>query len=297
MLDHVAAAPPDPILGLSEAFQADERPGKINLTIGVYKDASGKTPILDCVKRAEEKLLASESTKGYLGIDGLAEYKRLATELTFGELVTPERIACVQTPGGTGALRVAADFLSNNFKGARIWVSTPTWPNHTSIFQNAGLQVESYPYLSADKTSLDMPALLDRIEREGRAGDIVCLHACCHNPSGIDPTQEQWVELAELTAQRGMLPLVDFAYQGFGDGLIDDRIGIKSLLAQHEELLVCTSFSKNFGPVQRTRRRPLRRLRGCRERSQRLKQHEDGGSVQLLQPAATRRCHRRNRSR
>ena len=247
MFEIVAAAPPDPILGLGDAFQKDPRAGKINLTIGVYRDDAGRTPILKTVKQAEAKLLSDEATKGYLGIDGLAEFNRLASELTLGGLVPSERMAAAQTPGGTGALKVAADFIFKNFPHARVWCSNPTWPNHFSVFEVAGLETKVYPYLAADKRSLDFNALIETLEKEARAGDVICLHACCHNPTGIDPTAEQWSDIAELTAQRGVLPLIDFAYHGFGDGLEEDRVGIKAIAGQHEEFLVCGSYSKNFG--------------------------------------------------
>ncbi len=247
MLELVAAAPPDPILGLTDSFQKDSRPEKINLTIGVYRDQEGNTPVLECVKRAEKLLLDGETSKGYLGIDGLPEYRRLASELTLGDFVNADRVVATQTPGGTGALRVSADFLSKNFHGSRVWCSTPTWPNHTSIFEAAGLETKAYPYLAADKRSLDLAGLLNTLEREGRRGDIICLHACCHNPTGIDPTDQQWEQIAELTARIGMFPIVDFAYHGFGDGLEEDRRGLEKLLKQHQELIVCSSYSKNFG--------------------------------------------------
>jgi aspartate aminotransferase len=247
MFEIVAAAPPDPILGLGDAFQKDPRPGKINLTIGVYRDDAGRTSILPSVKQAEAKLLAEESTKGYLGIDGLAEFNRLASELTMGGLIPAERIAAAQTPGGTGALKVAADFVVKSFPHARVWCSNPTWPNHFSVFEVAGLETKVYPYLAADRRSLDFNALIETLEKDARAGDVICLHACCHNPTGIDPTPEQWSDIAELTAQRGVLPLVDFAYHGFGDGLEEDRVGIKAIANHHEEFLVCSSYSKNFG--------------------------------------------------
>ncbi|RMF44955.1 MAG: aspartate/tyrosine/aromatic aminotransferase [Planctomycetota bacterium] len=247
MLETVAAAPPDPILGLAEAFQKDPRPGKANLTIGVYCDEQGKTPVLDSVKQAERWLVDNETTKKYLGIDGLPDFLRHAIELTFGGAVPADRVAAFQTPGGTGGLRVAADFLASNFPGARVWMSNPTWPNHPAIFQAAGLATEVYPYLTADRTHVDFASVVDTLERLGKAGDILCLHACCHNPTGADFSPEQWEELAELSAQRGMLPLVDFAYLGFGDGPEADRRGLLAMLRQHEEMLVCTSFSKNFG--------------------------------------------------
>ncbi len=247
MFETVAAAPPDPILGLGEAFQNDPRTNKINLTIGVYRDDQGRTAVLDCVKKAEAIILAKESTKGYLGIDGLVEFNRLASELSLADIVGAERVAAAQTPGGTGALKVAADFLAKSFPNARVWCSNPTWPNHFSLFETAGLETKVYPYLAADKKSLDLNAWVDTLEREARAGDAICLHACCHNPSGIDPTADQWEEIAQLTAQRGILPIIDFAYHGFGDGLEEDRLGIRAIAKEHQEFFVCSSYSKNFG--------------------------------------------------
>lgn len=247
MFESFSAAPPDPILGLNETFRSDSRYEKINLSIGVYRDESGLTPILDCVKKAEQALVDQENSKGYLGIDGLGEFNRLVTELVLGELVDPSRVSCFQTPGGTGALRVSGDFLVDSLPGSRIWCSTPTWPNHASVFGKAGLVVESYPYLAEDRTSLNFDAMLERLEKDGRAGDVVCLHGCCHNPTGIDPTREQWTKIAALTAKLGMLPLLDFAYQGFGDGLREDLVGVQEISKAHDEFLVCSSFSKNFG--------------------------------------------------
>jgi aspartate/tyrosine/aromatic aminotransferase len=191
MFESIAAAPPDPILGLGEAFNKDPRTGKINLTIGVYQDDQGKTCILDSVKKAEAKLLATETTKGYLGIDGLKEFDQLSTQLVLGNIVPTENVATVQTPGGTGALRVAADFLGLSFPTMRVWFSNPTWPNHLGIFQRTGLESKVYPYLAGDKRSLDMSAMIDTLEREAKVGDAIVLHACCHNPTGIDPTDDQ----------------------------------------------------------------------------------------------------------
>ncbi len=247
MFETLAAAPPDSILGLTDTFQRDPRAQKINLTIGVYRDESGLTPILASVKQAEERLLREEKSKGYLGIDGLDSFRTLAGELTLGQCVELDRVSVCQTPGGTGALRVAADFIVKQHRQARVWCSTPTWPNHMSIFETAGLATKAYPYLSADRKSLDFAAMIDALEREGRPGDVLLLHACCHNPTGIDPTQPQWEEIAELAAQRGMLPLIDFAYHGFGDGLQQDRVAIEAMSQQHSEFLICSSYSKNFG--------------------------------------------------
>ncbi|MBX3420812.1 MAG: aspartate/tyrosine/aromatic aminotransferase [Pirellulaceae bacterium] len=247
MFDTVSLAPPDPILGLSDAFASDSRANKINLTIGVYQDDQGRTPVLQCVKQAEKVLLDTEQTKGYLGIDGLNAFRNQAVKLALDGIVPGDRVTSVQTPGGTGALKVAADLLRKNFGPIRVWVSHPTWPNHVGLFESAGLVVESYPYLTADKKSLDFSAMLDTLRSQGRPGDVICLHGCCHNPSGIDPDAGQWKLISELAAETKMLPLIDFAYHGFGDGLEEDRIGLKAIGAQHSEFLVCSSFSKNFG--------------------------------------------------
>ncbi|GAB5405605.1 MAG: aspartate/tyrosine/aromatic aminotransferase [Aureliella sp.] len=247
MFESLTAAPPDPILGLSDAFRSDSRPGKINLTIGVYQDETGTTPVLECVKEAEERLLKAEHSKSYLGIGGLAEFCNQVRELVLGDLVPASRVTVAQTPGGTGALRVAGDFLGAGASGKRLWCSTPTWPNHRAIFPAAGLTLCDFPYLADDKRSLDFAAMMETLERDLKAGDIVVLHGCCHNPTGVDPSPEQWQDIAELTAQRGALPLLDFAYQGFGDGLEADRVGLKAIASQHEEFIVCSSYSKNFG--------------------------------------------------
>lgn len=249
MFEHLSMAPPDAILGLTEAFKKDVNPDKINLGVGVYQDASGKTPILECVKAAERLILETETSKGYLGMTGIPSYTDHIPNLLFGadsEIVSNQRSAAVQTPGGTGALRVAADFVSRQFPHSKIWVSKPTWANHQNIFKAAGLQVEQYDYLNADKNGLDFDAMLASLKTIP-AGDVVCLHACCHNPTGVDATTEQWGQIAEVVAERNLLPLVDFAYQGFGDGLSEDRSGLAQLIRPECELLVCNSFSKNFG--------------------------------------------------
>jgi len=249
MFQHLQAAPPDAILGLNEAFAADTTEGKINLTTGVYKDATGITPVLDCVKQAERRLVETETSKGYLGIDGMKEFGDRARGLLFGtehEITTSGRTATIQAPGGTGALRVAAEFLRRAFPDARIWCSRPTWANHTGIFTAAGLEVDAYGYYDAAAGTLDAQALLDSLAKIP-AGDIVCLHACCHNPTGVDPSIEQWQEMSQVISDRGLLPLVDFAYQGFGDGLEADAEGLRALADAGGPLLVASSFSKNFG--------------------------------------------------
>jgi aspartate/tyrosine/aromatic aminotransferase len=249
MFEAVPTAPPDPILGITEAFQGDPRPGKINLSVGVYKDATGTTPILTVVKEAERRLLEQEKSKGYKPITGDPEYCRLVQALLFGsehEIVSSGRAATAHTPGGTGALRVAADYLHVCHPGVTVWVSDPTWANHTKIFQAAGLQQGTYPYFDAKNSALDIEGMLNKLDTLPK-GDVVLLHACCHNPSGVDPSPEQWQRIAQVVASRGLVPLVDFAYQGFGEGLEADAAGLSVLTSELDELLVCSSFSKNFG--------------------------------------------------
>lgn len=247
MFEFIAQAPPDAILGLSEAFAADPHPQKINLAVGVYKDASGQTPVLRCVKAAERKLIESESTKTYLGIEGLADYRQQVRQLLFGDSLDAARVAVVQTPGGTGGVRVAADFLAGQFPKATVWVSNPTWENHVNIFAASGLGTQSYRYLDSSRTGLDFAAMIDDLSSQTSPGDVVLLHACCHNPTGVDPTLQQWHEIAQVISDKRLLPLIDFAYQGFGQGIDEDARGLQAVLKKCPELLVASSFSKNFG--------------------------------------------------
>lgn len=249
MFERIAAAPADPILGLADLFRADDRPNKINLGIGVYKDETGKTPVLTSVKKAEQYLLENETTKNYLSIDGIADFGRCTQELLFGAdstLISSQRARTAQTPGGTGALRVAADFIATQTSAKRIWVSNPSWPNHKNVFAAAGLEVCEYDYYDAARHTLDFDGLLSSLNA-AQAGDIVLFHGCCHNPTGIDPTAAQWAQLAELSLAKGWLPLFDFAYQGFARGLEEDAEGLRAFAASHQELIVCSSYSKNFG--------------------------------------------------
>jgi len=249
MFERIDMAPPDAILGLTETFKGDPRPGKINLGVGIYKDAKNQTPVFDSVKQAEARLLEQESTKSYLPISGAPEYGAAVREMVFGgnsEVVSAKRAVTVHTPGGTAALRVAGDFLKKHLPSARIWVSTPTWANHVGIFRAAGLDVETYPYYDADGKCLAFDAMTAAL-REVPAGDVVLFHACCHNPTGMDPDTAQWKVLAEIAAERGFLPFFDFAYQGLGDGLEADAAGVRTFCRSGCELLVASSFSKNFG--------------------------------------------------
>lgn len=247
MFQQLAMAPADPIMGLSAAFKSDANPNKINLSVGVYRDASGQTPVLAAVQRAQARVLAAEKTKSYLNIEGSAEYGAAVRELMLGvghEAAT--RAVTVQSPGGTGALRLAGDFLAQHLGDRAVWMSEPTWANHPKIFAAAGLPVETYAYFDARTNSLDADALLAALGQIP-AGHVVLLHGCCHNPTGCDPTPDTWRQIAAVIAERGLLPLVDFAYQGFGDGLDADATGLRALCDTGCELLVASSFSKNFG--------------------------------------------------
>lgn len=248
MFEALEMAPADAILGLTDAFRADSNPNKINLAVGVYKDEAGVTPTLSTVRKAEEIILSQNDPKGYLAIDGSPEQARLVQGLLFGEtheVVTSGRAATAHTPGGTGALRVAADLL-HELGAKKVWLSKPTWPNHPGIFEAAGLEIATYPYYDAEKHALDFEGMVDSLQGAG-PGDVVLLHGCCHNPTGMDPTQEQWETLATLAAEKGFLPFFDFAYQGFGDGLDEDAFGLRSFCLEGCELMVSSSYSKNFG--------------------------------------------------
>lgn len=238
---------PDAILGLMERFRADDRPDKVSLASGVYVDESGTTPVLATVQEAEARILAEQTTKVYKPIDGDPAYLRPVRDLVFGAghaAVTAGRVQLLHTPGGTGALRVAGDLVHALRPGAAVWLSTPTWPNHPQVFEAAGMAIRSYPYLGSDG-ELDLDALIGVLSAVP-AGDVVVLHGCCHNPTGIDPTPEQWSAIADALSEAGALPLLDFAYQGFADGLSEDARGLMELLERGQTMLVASSFSKNF---------------------------------------------------
>ena len=249
MLETVELAPRDAILGLTVAFNEDPRPEKVNLSVGVYQDEHGKTPTLECVREAEKRLAAGPSNKSYLPISGSPGYAEVVQRLAFGDesgLSTSGRVAGAHTPGGTGGLRVAADFLHENFPRATVWLSDPTWPNHPSIFAAAGIPTKTYPYFDQPTNSLALEQLLTAIEKIP-AGDVILLHGCCHNPTGIDPTVREWQQIVQAIAKQRLLPFLDFAYQGFGDGLGQDAAGVREFCQADGELIVCSSFSKNFG--------------------------------------------------
>ena len=252
MFEAVKPAPADTILGLTEAYEQDPNPKKINLGAGVYKDEQGNTPILECVRAAERLMLEEETTKTYLPIGGSPAYARLVQELIFGEQHPVIASGCartVHTPGGTAALRVGADFLHQALPKARIWVSDPTWANHRGVFEAAGFPVHTYTYYDAGEKALDFERMRSDLERIP-GDDVVLLHVCCHNPTGVDPSHEQWQEIATIARRRRWMPLLDFAYQGFGSGLEQDRAPLALFLADGAELVVASSFSKNFGLYQ-----------------------------------------------
>ncbi|MEN8617729.1 amino acid aminotransferase [Shewanella baltica] len=249
IFSQVLLAPADPILGLTDTFKADPRQDKVNLGVGIYKDEAGQTPVLASVKKAEAILLEQEKTKNYLGIEGVQAYNHVVQTLLFGEgseLITSGRAATAQAPGGTGALRIAAEFLLRNTDSHTIWVSNPTWANHQNIFETAGLTVKEYGYYKAEAHDIDFDTMMTDLSH-ANAGDVVLLHGCCHNPTGIDLTLAQWERVAQLCADKKLVPLFDFAYQGFGAGIEEDAAGLRLVASKVLELLVANSFSKNFG--------------------------------------------------
>ncbi|MBR9856770.1 MAG: aspartate/tyrosine/aromatic aminotransferase [Gammaproteobacteria bacterium] len=249
MFEKVTAAPADPILGLTDAFRKDPRTDKINLGVGIYKDEAGQTPVLRCVKKAEARLVQEQTTKNYLSIEGIEAYGQVVQQLLFGAdaaIIADKRARTAQAPGGTGALRIAGEFIARQLDTNTIWISNPTWANHRAVFNAAGLEVKEYGYYNADAKDLDFDGMLADLA-QAKAGDVVLLHGCCHNPTGIDPTAEQWEQLAKLSAEKGWLPLFDFAYQGFAKGIEEDAYGLRVFAEHNEELLIASSFSKNFG--------------------------------------------------
>ncbi|SEE19049.1 amino acid aminotransferase [Pseudomonas anguilliseptica] len=239
--------PGDPILGLMDAYRADRNPAKLDLGVGVYKDAQGLTPIPRAVKLAEQRLVESETTKSYIGGHGDPLFASLLSQLVLGvdSPLLAERAGTTQTPGGTGALRLCADFIAQCLPGRGIWLSDPTWPIHESIFAAAGLRVGHYPYVGADN-QLNVEAMIAALAHVPK-GDVVLLHACCHNPTGFDLTPRDWKRVLEVVKARELLPLIDFAYQGFGDGLEQDAFAVRLFAAELPELLITSSCSKNFG--------------------------------------------------
>ncbi len=243
--DSIEAAPPDPILGLTVAFKEDTRAEKVNLGVGAYKTDELTPLVLGAVRKAEQKIVGQDLNKEYLGIDGNPDYTSATQELVFADSLPAERVFAAQTPGGTGALRVAGEFLAQHVTKT-IYVSDPTWANHTPVFHAAGLEVNSFPYYNAENKSLRFDEMCAAIEKIP-AGSAILLHAACHNPTGVDPSEDQWRQLSDLIIKQGVLPLLDFAYQGFGRGVEEDAFAVRHFAAAGHSMLVCSSFSKNLG--------------------------------------------------
>ncbi|MCS6126022.1 aspartate/tyrosine/aromatic aminotransferase [Shewanella baltica] len=249
MFNSLIAMPADPILGLLTQYREDTHPQKVDLGVGVYKDPTGVTPILNCVKKAEKFRLDTETTKVYIGPTGSPQFNTLMTELAFGanhSAILANRIRTVSTPGGTGALRVAGDFIKRCNPNTVLWVSDPTWANHIGLFEAAGITVKTYPYYDYDSKSLKFDEMLAALSQVS-PDDVVLFHACCHNPSGMDLTTAQWDKVVTLTKEQGFTPLIDMAYQGFGDGVDIDAYGVRQMAAAVDNMILCSSCSKNFG--------------------------------------------------
>lgn len=244
----VEMAPRDPILGLSEQFNADPNPNKVNLGVGVYYDDNGKLPLLACVAQAEKQMVEAPKARGYLPIDGIAAYDKAVQGLVFGadsEVVKGGRVATVQAVGGTGGLKIGADFLKRLNAGAKVLISDPSWENHRALFTAAGFPVDTYPYYDAERRGVAFEAMVAALGA-AEAGTIVVLHACCHNPTGYDITPAQWQQVIDVVKSRGLVPFLDMAYQGFGQGIAEDGAVVQQFLAAGIDFFVSTSFSKSF---------------------------------------------------
>ncbi|MBM3363288.1 MAG: aspartate/tyrosine/aromatic aminotransferase [Betaproteobacteria bacterium] len=248
LFNAVAMAPRDPILGLNEQFAADTHPNKVNLGVGVYYDDQGKLPLLGCVLAAEKRMAEKPAPRGYLPIDGIAAYDSAVKDLVFGsgsEPVRSGRVATVQALGGTGGLKIGADFLRHIQPGAKVLISDPSWENHRALFSNAGFTVETYPYYDAQRRGVNFEAMLSAL-KAAPAGTIVVLHACCHNPTGYDIRAEQWDQVVAAVQAGGLVAFLDMAYQGFGHGISEDGAVVGKFVAAGLDFFVSTSFSKSF---------------------------------------------------
>jgi aromatic-amino-acid transaminase len=248
LLATVPMAPSDPILGVTEAFVADANPKKVNLGVGVYYDDNGKIPLLECVRHAESERLKAAPPRGYLPIDGIAAYDKAVQDLVFGKganAVLEKRTVTVQALGGTGGLKIGADFLKQLAPKATVWISDPSWENHRQLFEAAGFTVESYPYYDPKTRGLDLPGMLGTLNRLP-AGSIVVLHACCHNPTGVDIPAGHWGDVLAAVKARGLIPFLDLAYQGFGDGLDADALPARLFSGDATPVFLSSSFSKSF---------------------------------------------------
>ena len=238
--------PADALLAVIASHAADPRPTKIDIGVGMYRDGSGATPVIRAVKVAEAHLLASQTSKSYLGAEGDQRYTDLLARVAFGPTLSANsRLTGIQTPGGTGALRLAGELIARSRQNCTVWLGTPTWPNHAPIFREAGLAVRDHPFFDPTCSDIDFDAMFDALD-EAKPGDVVLLHGCCHNPTGAAFTQGQWTALTALVEMRGLVPLIDLAYQGLGNGLEEDAAGMRAMLAAVPEALVAYSCDKNF---------------------------------------------------
>jgi aspartate aminotransferase len=249
MFQSIQPLPPDPILGLSAAYRADTNPRKVDLGVGVYKDAAGNTPVMRAVKKAEEKLLNTQASKAYVGPTGFADYNDAVARMLMGDDLLAKlggRRITVQSPGGCGGLRLSAEFIQKANPGARVWVSDPTWANHVPLLGSAGLNIELYPYYDYEKHDVRFDEMLACLQKVS-SNEVVLLHGCCHNPSGADLSREQWQAVRDVALKQGFTVFIDLAYQGLGDGLEEDVYGVRLLAESLPELIVVSSCSKNFG--------------------------------------------------
>ena len=246
MLEKFQPVPPDPILGLGQLFAADTRDGKIDLGVGVFKDAAGNTPIMSAVKKAELVLHNSQTTKTYKGLAGDEAFRDAMRALVLGDSVPASRVATIQTPGGTGAIRQLYEAIKKINDEATLWLSDPTWPSHLGIARHMGLKMRSYSYFDSASSTVDFDAMMDDLAGV-QPQDVVMLHGCCHNPTGANLDAAQWDAITDLILEKGAIPFVDIAYQGFGDGLDADAAGLRAMAARVPEMLIAASCSKNFG--------------------------------------------------
>lgn len=246
MLENLPEQAPDKIIALMGLYAADTRANKLDLGVGVYKDETGKTPIMRSIKAAERRLLEDQDSKSYVGLRGDLGYVDAIRDMILGDSVAHDRVVGAQTTGGTGAVRQLFELVLLANSGATLWMSDPTWPNHPAIAKACGLATQTYGYLQSETPEVDFEAMLADLAA-AKPGDVVLLHGCCHNPTGANLTQDQWEKLTAFVKERELLPLIDFAYQGFGDGLADDAAGVRMMAASVPELLIAASCSKNFG--------------------------------------------------
>ncbi len=246
MFETLEAAPADAILGLIAEHRNDPRPEKIDLGVGVFRTAEGETPVLDVVKLAEQRLVDTQVSKAYIGTAGDPEFNAAMQDLTFADSVDADRLVTIQAPGGSGSLRVAASLILRARPAARVWVSEPTWANHIPLLGGAGLELATHPYYDPEKHVIKVDEMLDALSKVDK-GDIVLLHACCHNPSGVDPSEDEWRAIADVIVERDLVPFIDMAYQGFARSLADDAFIVRHLAARVPEMVVSNSCSKNFG--------------------------------------------------